>query len=336
LEFIPVPPHTTESPDNTERNALEGWLIARTVKKSSKFPGQSAHFDTFPPRLVTVPAGHTADYLGNLWPKHFGLGEQSGQYIKDIPAVSEEYFEFLDIFEAAIDAERAFTIMEWGAGFARWTSLGIAAARLRGIEQINVACVEAHPQHIKYIEENFDLLKMSAENAVIFPFALSGKSGTDIFVIGMPQEFHQEDTWYGQALTPFNDLVPSGKFYDGSPLLENDRGWQGIQVQVEPASSVLRNYEFIDLIDMDLQGAEADVVDESIVQLNNQVRRLHIGTHGPEIEERLRATLSANDWIKLRDLPVAAETETCFGPVTCVDGLQSWFNPRFPPPGWKM
>ncbi len=251
--------------------------------------------------------------------------------------MSEEYFEFLDIFESAIDAEGSYTMLEWGAGFGRWTGLGLAAAREMGISQFSLGCVEAFPEHIRYINDNFNLLGVSGDQAVIYPFALAGKAGKDTFLVGTPLTWDTDDRWYGQTLdiSHHYDLKPNGKFYEGVPLLEDERGWQGIEVTVVTASSILINYGFIDIIDMDLQGAEADVIDESIAQLTNQVRRLHIGTHGPDIEDRIRATLSAHGWIKLRDLPVAATSQTPFGEVTCVDGVQSWFNPRFPPPGWK-
>ena len=93
-------------------------------------------------------------------------------------------------------------------------------------------------------------------------------------------------------------------------------------------------YPYVDLVDMDLQGAEADVVDECLDLLNTRVRRLHIGTHSPEIEQRLRKTLDGAGWILIRDLPMHTETGTRWGPVHCIDGVQSWFNPAFPPPGF--
>jgi FkbM family methyltransferase len=333
LKKMPAP--STALLDPAQMKSLEAWLLVRSEERSEEYLGQSARFDVFPPVEVTIPAGHTHDYLGNLWPEHFGVTPTPGSRVTSIPDVTEEYFEFLDVFESVIDAQDRFTMMEWGAGFGRWTGIGVAAARLCGIHDLSVVCVEAHPLHIRHIEETFERLRLEQKKTAIYPWALSGKSGTDIFMIGIPSEIALDQPWYGQALSDFNDLKPSGKFYEGSPLLENNRGWQGIEVQVDTASSVLRNYGFVDLIDMDLQGAEADVVDECIDQLNDQVRRLHIGTHGLEIEERLRKTLSSNDWIKLRDLKVAAENDTPFGRVTCVDGVQSWFNPRFPPPGWK-
>lgn len=314
--------------------SLEDWLRERSERKSQRFPNHSAHFDRFSPRLIEVPPGYATDYLGNRWPTRFGFAESPGKYETKIPDVSEEYFEFLDIFEAAMDAQSRFTMHEWGAGFARWSSLGVAAARECGIENVRVACVEAEPKHLAFAIENLWSLGVRGDNLRAYPFALSGQTGADLFVIGQPNQSDTDDPWYGQALNDMQHYRPNGRSYYGQPELENPKGWRAVQVFVEPASYVLEDHDYIDIIDMDIQGAEADAVEESIDQLNAKVRRLHIGTHGASIEERLRNTLHANEWILLRDLPNHARSETPYGTVYCTDGVQSWFNPRFPPAEW--
>lgn len=312
------------------------WLHERIAARSVRFPDHSVVFDAFPPRTISVPDGLATDYMGNMWPTRFGFAPSPGTYETQLPPLHEEYFEITDVFESVLDARRSYTILEWGAGFARWSSLAVAAARDAGIERITVGCVEAHPLHMSYITENFRLMGLSSFNTRLFPYALGAKEGSEYFIIEQPEPSDQPGTWYGQALATSASMVegwvPSGREYEGQPELINPNGWRAIEVPVVPATRVLQNYSFVDLIDMDLQGAEADVVDESIEMLNARVRRLHIGTHGHEIEDRLRVTLAANGWIKLRDLPCHTETETIYGPVHCVDGVQSWFNPRFPPP----
>ena len=52
----------------------------------------------------------------------------------------------------------------------------------------------------------------------------------------------------------------------------------------------------VDLIDMDIQGAEADVVEASRDLLDQRVKRVHIGTHGGDIEARLRAAFAGMGW----------------------------------------
>ena len=323
------------SPDLRVR--LTQWLKARSEQRSERFPGHSAHFDRFPPITITVPDGYASDYMGNTWPTHFGFSASPGTYETSLPEVTEEYFEMLDIMEAALDAGRSFTMLEWGAGFARWSSFGVGAARRLGIEDIRIGAVEADPIHLSYVIENMWIMDIPDDRVRLYPYALSGKTGSDLFVIGAPPVATGAaggDRWFGQALNDMGGYELGTETYGGRPVQQNPNGFKAIEIMVEPASKVLADYDYVDLIDMDLQGAEADVVDESIDLLNSRVRRLHIGTHGTDIERRMRETLSANDWILIRDLPLHAPSSTPFGDVVCVDGVQSWFNPRFPPPGF--
>lgn len=314
--------------------ALHDWLKGRADQKSERFPGHSIHFEAFPPRTITVPPGFSSDYIGNCWPTRFGLADNQGTYETALPRINEEYFELLDVFEAVIDAGDSFTMHEWGAGFARWASVGVRAARERGIEDVRIAIVEAEPKHLAFSIETMWTLGIRGERLKLHPFALAGQAGTDLFVVGRATALEGSDPWYGQALNDMGEYAPNGRTYHGRPELENTKGFRAIAVSVQTAEPVLAPHDFIDLINIDLQGVEADVIEGCVGELNGKVRRLHIGTHGLDIEARLRTTLTENGWLCLRDLPSQTLNDTSFGPVETVDGVQSWFNPRFPPRGF--
>lgn len=316
-------------------------LLARRLREratvpSGTIPGHHKVFETFGPQKIDCPEGHTASYLGHLWPVKFGLAATPGQYRSPIPSVNEEYFEFVDVFESVIDADDTYTVMEWGAGFGRWTGLAIGAARLRGIKTIRAALCEAEPVHASWIREYMASLRVPEADYKLFEVAMAGSSGEVLFITGQPQGSNPTD-WYGQAIGGFDPSAfhPNGETYHGYPVVEEERGWQGIHVPLVPASEILQDYDFIDLIDMDIQGAEADAVEECVELLNTRVRRMHIGTHSREIEVRLRKVLLDNGWILIRDLQCLGSTDTPFGAVECGDGVQSWFNPRFPPKNWR-
>jgi FkbM family methyltransferase len=310
-------------------------LRERSVVRSQAYPGHHKLFETFAPRMINCPEGHTASYLGQLWPAKFGLPVRPGEYETPMPAISEEYFEFLDVFESVLDADDTYTVMEWGAGFGRWTGLAIGAARLRGVKTIKAALCEAEPVHASWIREYMASLQMSPSDYRLFEVAMSGSAGEVMFMIDQPQGANPTD-WYGQAIGGFDPSAfqPNGETYHGYPVVAEERGWKGIYVPLVPASKILEDYDFVDLIDMDIQGAEADAVEECIELLNSRVRRMHIGTHSREIEVRLRDVLLANGWILIRDLQCLGSSSTPFGEVECGDGVQSWFNPRFPPKNW--
>src|SRR5436190_9555453 len=97
-------------------------------------PSQHWVFDYFPPRSIPVPAQHQSDYVGTLTPAHF----LEGCSVKDVdseqraiyPRLDQEYFEWTDLLEAVLDADKSFTMVELGAGFGRWSARGALAARM--------------------------------------------------------------------------------------------------------------------------------------------------------------------------------------------------------------
>ena len=87
----------------------------------------------------------------------------------------------------------------------------------------------------------------------------------------------------------------------------------------------------IDLVDLDVQGAEADVLENATRDLE-RVRRVHIGTHviGDRVEERLRVLFRRLGWDCQTDYPANTTVpETWWGGqnVWFEDGVQSWTNP---------
>ena len=75
-------------------------------------------------------------------------------------------------------------------------------------------------------------------------------------------------------------------------------------------ADVLAPYPRVDLIDLNVQGAEYEVLASAIDLVNTRVRRLHIGTHSPQIEQQLRELLSAHNWQKIIDYPGQSTTQT--------------------------
>jgi hypothetical protein len=94
----------------------------------------------------------------------------------------------------------------------------------------------------------------------------------------------------------------------------------------------LERIDFLDLVDFDVQGAEGQVIAQSIETLNQKVRRLHIGTHSRDIDAFLKEVLTGQRWVCLREYGCGQTEQTPFGPVGFQDGVQSWINPRLCPP----
>jgi hypothetical protein len=107
-------------------------------------------------------------------------------------------------------------------------------------------------------------------------------------------------------------------------------------VPVLGLSTILAEYERVDLVHMDIQGAERDVVQGAIDTLDAKVRLVHIATHSPDtaatgghdVEAPLRRLFSERGWNSRVDVPCQGTTEVCGHSVRLNDGVQVWANPR--------
>jgi FkbM family methyltransferase len=104
------------------------------------------------------------------------------------------------------------------------------------------------------------------------------RTGRVNFAIGDPA------AWYGQAIV--------------------DEGSSPSQVDTVAAVTLpelLRPFDRVDLIHCDIQGAEADVFEQAAPEVDAKVRRVHVGTHGSDVEARLRRLFGSRGWTNLND-----------------------------------
>jgi hypothetical protein len=101
-----------------------------------------------------------------------------------------------------------------------------------------------------------------------------------------------------------------------------------VSVPTVTLAHLLRDLDCVDLIDMDIEEQELPAICAAIHQLNAKVKRLHIGTHGKEIESELRQLLSLHAWDCLADYSLFSTSETPWGVISFENGVQSWVNPR--------
>lgn len=269
------------------------------------------------------------DWIGSKTPDRFTETpwSTSSRGALDYPDFDEEYFEWIDLLESVSDAKSTFVFLELGAGYGRWSARAAHAARQKN-KLYRLGLAEASPDHVAQLQEMMKLNDVATSDYEIFNVAISGHRGVVQFKIGWPDGLEPK-CWYGQAVTT-NDMLDAVCVGEkgGFPLLRMRDGWKVITIPTTPLSDVIRLYDFVDLADFDLQGTEADAIEESIDQLNSRVRRLHIGTHSREIEHRLRDLLFQHGWRCLRDFQSQSESDTPFGRIRFIDGVQSWINPR--------
>jgi FkbM family methyltransferase len=199
------------------------------------------------------------------------------------PPIDTEYFEWIDVLEAVLAASTRFTMLELGAGYGRWIVNAAAAVRAYSQLPTSFVAVEAEPTHYKWLAAHcFD----NGVTAELVRAAVVATPGAVKFAVGNPAG------WYGQAIA------------DETWVPENTEEVPGVTL-----SSLLNAHEDVDLIHMDVQGVEADVLEEARAELS-RVRRIHVGTHGRSQEERLRRLFAGLGWKGLNDYPSGASART--------------------------
>jgi FkbM family methyltransferase len=217
------------------------------------------------------------------------------------PPVDTEILEWIDLLEAVIAADARFTMIELGAGYGRWIVNAAAAVRAyHGDLPMRLVAVEAEPTHFRWLKRH---CSDNGVKAKLIRAAVAHEEGDVAFAVGNPAG------WYGQAIA------------DGT--------WSPDRVERVRAvtlSSLLAPFDEVDLIHLDVQGAEFDVLEEAASVLH-RVRRVHVGTHSQKVENGIRRLFTALGWTAINDHPSGSASSTPFGVLDFQDGVQTWARP---------
>lgn len=228
---------------------------------------------------------------------------------------TEDHFEWIDLLTAVDEARERFVFVELGAGYGRWLAHAAAAVRRRRRPDPLTAIlvgVEADERNYARMRQNLSDNGVHLENCRLLLAAVSDHDGELLFPIpdGERNEFGSHAVGVEGA-----DAGRSG--FRRVPALRL-------------TSIITDELGIVDLIDMDIQGEEAKVVADSLDLFDSRVRRLHIATHGQDVERMIADHLAGRGWIPVLQLPCQPEVPqpTPYGPLCCNDGIQSWLNPR--------
>jgi FkbM family methyltransferase len=290
-------------------------------------------FEQFSAYAGPVPEGCQTDYLGTNTRCEFvaNTAPSPSEVQMGYPPIDEEYFEWVDILESVSRARDRYTMLELGAGYGRWAVRAATAARQRGIQHCHLVAVEAEPLHFKWLKQHLAINGLNSAEHTLVQAVVSEQPGKTLFYVGMPQTGQDRaDQWYGQAIAGSYEKPrqQTEELYEGLPIIELKSGWKAIEVPAVTLASLLQKLDRVDLIDIDIQGAELTVIRSAIDEIDRKVCRLHIGTHAHDLEQGLKETLGSHGWLCHVDYPCQSTTETAFGTVRFGDGVQSWTNPR--------
>lgn len=285
------------------------------------------------------------DFIGTKFRKKYNSSYGLGPFTTPppplaYPDIGEDYFEWIEILQSIEEAAGTFTFVELGAGLSKWSIRALKAASQKELNYAQAVSVEAEPCHADWSRQSYLDNGFSADCYQVIEAAISVRAEERYFVVKVPKE--QEDLtpedWYGQCLIQDSwtiDNKASAEKYHGRDLYRNSANWGAIKIQAVCLKTLLQNHDQVDMMDMDIQGEEAKVVKGAIDTLNKKVKKLHIGTHGPEIEKDLIQILSHEGWHAKNLYGCHKVEETTYGPIPFLDGVQTWVNPHFLAPFTK-
>jgi FkbM family methyltransferase len=247
-----------------------------------------------------------------------------------LPPVEEEYFEWIDLLEAVTAAQDRFVMVELGAGYGRWlVNAAVAMRRTRGLPTRLVG-VEAEPSHFKWMAEHFADNGLKPAEHRLLEAAVAPSRGR-VFL----QCPHTDPrAHYGQSIdtasppdSPSLAKRIAHRLFGRAPVPSPQQA--GVWVKAMTLEKVLAGLDRVDLIDADVQGTEADIFCPAIATLARRVRLVHIGTHDPAIDVKLREVFRAAGWKCRWDYGCNRTQPTPYGEVHFQDGIQSWVSPYF-------
>lgn len=261
--------------------------------------------------------GHIVNFQGvavnTAFLPHVLAGKEGQVEACPIPANwHADIAEWAAAFRAVEMATDSFTMIELGCGWGCWMNNTGAAARKRGLP-LHLIGVEADAGHLRFAAEAMHTNGFSAEQYTL----IRGVAGVRT----------------GRALFPKQDLP--GAHWGLEPVFDHDPEQFALQqesglyeeVPIIALATVIGDHRWIDLIHIDIQGGEADFVEQNIATLTERVAYLLIGTHSKPIEGRLFDVLLKAGWHLDIERPLLFSLRDG-QPVTGIDGVQGWLNPR--------
>ncbi len=264
-------------------------------------------------------AGHYVNYLGVAVPTRVmdSLQDKGGK-LEGLPIPSNFHAEMAEWGAAlrAVDlAQGRFAMIELGCGWGCWMNNTGVAARTRGLA-IDLIGIEGDPIHIDMAHETLAGNGIRRAECDVIPGIAAASTGFALF----PRRQAGEEHWgfepvFGASQEQSEAAVASGQFDS---------------LRMVPLSDAIGMREKIDLLHMDIQGGEADLVQQALGVLLDKVAYMVIATHSRALEGRLMTTLSKSGWALEVERP-AIFSIIAGQPHTTVDGIQGWRNPKFHP-----
>ena len=111
-------------------------------------------------------------------------------------------------------------------------------------------------------------------------------------------------------------------------LRESGHTFRLREVKAVSLGTLLRLLETVDLIDLDIQGAELAALESASEALDSRVRRVRVETHNRKVEAGIRLLFQGLSWMNVVNYPGVSDCNTLWGRIKFQDWHQDWINSR--------
>jgi FkbM family methyltransferase len=313
-------------------------------------------FDDIEPWSGSVPRGFIVDYYGVLIDAKFRAlmgvdpSAHGGSFAKLKPPTlathDEGWFEIVNWTIAAREARDRFTMMTLGAchGFQ-------AVGSYKALMALNpmparMVVVEPEPDNLKWAVKHFIDNDIDPNAHWFLQMAVSISNEASLFPVGSPgtgaQNFMASNP-LPERQQVLQEIIKSGRSVQAlrSVLLENRTGvvrdlvpGEGYKAELRFVSSItlsqiLAPFDFVDFVEIDIQGAEIMVIPPALPDLGRKVRRMHLGTHGDDVHDELKQLYEQDGWEIVFSYKPMRTHQTPLGEFRANDGILTVRNPRF-------
>lgn len=211
---------------------------------------------------------------------------------------------------SVVRARGSYRIVEIGCGWGCWLVNMGTAARARGLD-VTLIGIEGDAGHLSRAAEVLQMNGFTPGDYRLHHGIAGPRAGKAIF----PDSKSETTGWGGEAI-----------FFPDAATLARARRDPDVQVLDCMPLKALSDGAVIDLLHIDIQGAEVDFVTGSMADISSHVRRVLIGTHSRIIEGQLSAHFLEAGWIMEMERPALMPLHAG-RPRIAIDGVQLWRNP---------
>jgi FkbM family methyltransferase len=297
----------------------EEFLLRNIGRLSDLIPVTAADLELFQPfgRYRGRPTpGFITDFLGVKTDVAFVKGiEVLGGTVQGYPLPRGNFHgdltEWTGTLQSVLAAKERFVAVELGAGWAPWLVICARACAIRGIDDVSLIGLEGSSGHAAMMRRHFQTNGIRPEKHQLLHAAVGAIDGVAEFPIASDPAAD-----WGQAAIVGQH---GGYDYRGHSITATE------SVPLLSIKTILADEALVDLVHIDVQGAEVDILRPALSILNAKVKCLIIGTHSRAIEGELVELLGAGGWKLWRDHSCHL-TQFDERIICTVDGCQVWHN----------